>query len=211
MGEWIVALLLYSVVGSPIDVQELEAEQDCSYAFFDGAYERLVYDGPAFVPFYTGELGSLVRDGNIPMLEGTVLNSHDGRPDRTVYKATVYEITAPCVVQDVTTAGARHGSAVTLGVGDTLVIRENGCFDGQCEAEADGEFLLLNGLECVDSRKKVAAPSTGQIGWWVPQTREGVQGWVKGSIGWHVEAMCYGSGPGADRSKLQWHIPQKIK
>lgn len=201
MNGLALAALLYVTGGAPGVVDGPDHEAGCYLGDFDGGETRVVFDGPAAVPFFVGVPGSLARTGAVSVAPGV----HDVETV-TVHAAEVYEVTAPtgCVVPDL------HAEDVTtpqvvLAEGSLFVLHSEDCDeDGLCEAQADGvSFTMLQGT-CEARRVSAAVPSE-QLGWWVPAVREGVRGWVRGGLGFHVESRCVGPDEGARPELLAWH------
>lgn len=192
--------LLYLTGGSPHDLDGPDFEAGCYLGMFEGGESRLVYDGPASVPFHVGTPGTLKPSGAVTVTPGV-----HGRTDVTVHAAQVFRVNATCDVPDLHAADPLTAAAqLTLVVGDVFVFLDAGCDDdGVCRAEHKGkEFTMIDGTCDV---VEVPTPPSTQVGWWVPAQRGDVAGWVRGDTGFHVESRCYGPDEGAPLNLLRWH------
>lgn len=187
MNAATLAALLYLVPGTPHDLDGPDHEAGCYLGDYLGGETRVVYDGPPVAPFYVGAPGALVRDGTVPVAPG----AHPDVEGVVVHAAAVYEVTRECAVPNLRALDP-WASALVLNEGALFVFYEGDCDeDGLCRATSGGrEFEMMPGT-CEAERKPSKAPA-GQLGWWVPATRGGVDGWVRGDAGFHVESRCYG-------------------
>lgn len=198
-GPALVALL-YLVPGTPHDLDGPDHEAGCYLGDYEGGERRLVYDGPPEVPFYVGTPGALVRDGVAPVAAGV----HPDAEGVMVHAAEVYEVTRECSVPDLYAADPT-ASGIVLNEGVVFVLRAEDCDgDGVCGATVGGVGFSMVPGAC-EARRLPSRVDEAQLGWWVPATRDGVDGWVRGDAGFHVESRCYGPDEGALTSRLQWH------
>jgi len=199
MGPALVALL-YLVPGAPGVVDGPDHEAGCYLGNYTGGETRLVYDGPPEAPFYVGTPGALVRDGVASVAAGVPPDAEGV----TVHAAEVYEVTRECSVPDLY-AEDPTASGIVLNEGVVFVLRAEDCDDsGICEATVGGvSFSMVPGA--CEARRLPSRVDEAQLGWWVPATREGVEGWVRGDAGFRVEARCTGPDEGAPASLTRWH------
>lgn len=175
-------------------------EAGCYLGDYEGGETRVVFDGPVAVPFFVGTPGALARHGSTRVASGV----HDV-DTVAVHAAEVYEVTAPtaCVVSDLHAEDVTT-SQVVLAEGSLFVLHAEDCDeDGLCEASADGVSFTMPGA--CEARRVPAVVPLEQLGWWVPAVREGVRGWVRGYLGFHVESRCVGPDEGARPELLAWH------